>query len=270
MLRPDFPLIEDENVQFLLIDSALSVGLFLGMLWLQQLGRRLGKRQIERNPDAARSGLGPAEGAVFALLGLLIAFTFSGALQRIDYRRTLIVSELNALGTAWLRIDLAPAQHQPALRAAFREYFDARLAVYEALPDDEAARVELTKVARAQDELWRLVVAASAGSGPWPGQSVVPAFNEVFDVASERTAALLVHQPRVVLGLLYALGLACALLAGFAMASSERPPRLHIMSFAVVVALVVYVIVDMEHPRRGLIRIDASDRVLHELRATMD
>ena len=42
------------------------------------------------------------------------------------------------------------------------------------------------------------------------------------------------------------------------------------MSFAVVVALVVYVIVDMEHPRRGLIRIDASDRVLHELRATMD
>jgi hypothetical protein len=46
------------------------------------------------------------EGAVFGLLGLLIAFTFSGAASRFDDRRALIVEEANDIGTAWLRVAL--------------------------------------------------------------------------------------------------------------------------------------------------------------------
>ena len=57
--------------------------------------------------------MGVIEGAVFALLGLLLAFTFSGAATRFEGRRHLIVEEANDIGTAYLRVDLLPADAQP-------------------------------------------------------------------------------------------------------------------------------------------------------------
>src|SRR5262245_22835515 len=93
-------------------------GLLAGMLVCLELGRRLGVRRLERDPQGALAGLGAVEGAVFGLYGLLIAFTFSGAPARFDARRQLIAEEANAIGTAYLRIDLLAAESQPALRAA--------------------------------------------------------------------------------------------------------------------------------------------------------
>jgi hypothetical protein len=57
-------------------------------------------------------------------LGLLIAFIFSGALTRFDTRRVQVVEEANAIGTAWLRLDLLPAAAQPKLRDTFRAYVE--------------------------------------------------------------------------------------------------------------------------------------------------
>jgi len=112
-----------------------AVGLFIGMLFLLEIGRRIGARKLANDPEGARTGTGAIEGAVFALLGLLIAFTFSGAASKFDTRRQLIVEETNAIGTAYLRLDLLPASMQPALRESFRHYVDARLGAYRKLPD---------------------------------------------------------------------------------------------------------------------------------------
>src|SRR5499426_4920010 len=120
-------------------------GLFLGMLLFLEIGRRIAIRRMKEDTGNAAEGVGAVDGAVFALLGLLLAFTFSGASARFDHRRDLIVEETNAIGTAWLRLDLLPAQEQPALREGFRRYLDSRLAVYRALPDLSAARQELTR-----------------------------------------------------------------------------------------------------------------------------
>ncbi len=94
----------------------LTLGLFLGMLLLLEVGRRIGGRRMAKDPAGALAGIGAVEGAVFGLLGLLIAFTFSGAGTRFDTRRQLVVEETNAIGTAYLRLDLLPAALQPALR----------------------------------------------------------------------------------------------------------------------------------------------------------
>ena len=105
----------------------VSAVLFLAMMGTIELGRWLGRRRRRLEPDAGEGGVGTVEGAVFALLGLLLAFTFSGAASRFDARRDLITQETNAIGTAYLRIDLLPADHQPALRRAFADYVAARL-----------------------------------------------------------------------------------------------------------------------------------------------
>ena len=72
------------------VASLAAVGLFLGMLMLFEVGRFIGKRRLTRDPDGAAAGAGPAEAAVFGLLGLLLAFTFSGAASRFEDRRHLM------------------------------------------------------------------------------------------------------------------------------------------------------------------------------------
>src|SRR5688572_23037452 len=104
------------NVMPLLIGLGLFIGMFLGM----EAGRRLATRRLTRLGSASLAGFGAVEGAVFALMGLLVAFTFSGAAARLDARRTQIVDESNAIGTAWLRLDLLPPEAQPRLRDLFR------------------------------------------------------------------------------------------------------------------------------------------------------
>ena len=110
------------------IGGAIAAGIFFGILVALRGGRALGQRAIQR-VGASTPNVGSLEAAVFALLGLLIAFTFSGALSRFDGRRVQVVQEANSVGTAWSYIDLMPTSTQPKLRDTFRAYVDARIAM---------------------------------------------------------------------------------------------------------------------------------------------
>src|SRR6185436_11106468 len=107
---------------FALIAGLLALVLFLAMLALIEVGRRLGVSRLARDPDGLAKGIGASEGAIFGLLGLIIAFTFSGAASRFESRRQLITEEVNDIGTAYLRIDVVPEQVRPELRDLFRRY----------------------------------------------------------------------------------------------------------------------------------------------------
>jgi hypothetical protein len=175
-------------MDYALVASLFTLGLFLGMLLLLEIGRRIGVHRMRRDPEGARVGVGAVEGAVFGLLGLLIAFTFSGASSRFDTRRQLIVEETNAIGTAYLRLDLLPAGAQPALRESFRRYVDTRLEIYRKLPDVAAAKEELAKANTLQEEIWRQAVAACRAQGAQPAATMLPlpALNAMIDVPSFR------------------------------------------------------------------------------------
>lgn len=251
--------------------SLLALGLMLGMLVLLEIGRRMGDRRLANDPDGARAGTGTVEGAVFALLGLLIAFTFSGAASRFDARRDLIVQETNAIGTAYLRLDLLPAGAQPALRDLFRRYVDSRLETYRKIPDLEAVKTELARSIVLQGEIWNQAVAAGRLEGAPPSATMLllPALNDMIDITTTRTMAARMHPPLAIFAMLFGLGLASALLAGYGMAGGKSRNWLHMIGFAAVMAVAVYVILDIEFPRLGLIRVDAFDQALVELRATM-
>jgi hypothetical protein len=122
----------EDKVDFVFIVAVGVIVLFAALLALLELGNRLGTRAVALNPEAT-TGAGAMEGAVFALLGLLLAFTFSGAASRFDTRRSQIVEETNAIGTAYLRSDVLPPCGARAI--AFRRYLDQRIEVYRALPD---------------------------------------------------------------------------------------------------------------------------------------
>jgi len=247
-------------------------GLFLGMLLFLEIGRRIAIRRMKEDAGAAGEGIGAVDGAVFALLGLLIAFTFSGASARFDTRRQLIVEESNDIGTAYLRLDLLPADLQPALRESFRRYLDARIEVYRKLPDIAAAKESLAKANELQKQIWRQAVGASRTEGAPLAASILllPALNAMIDITTTRTMASLMHPPTVVFVMLFGLALAASLLAGYGMTGSRVRRWFHMLGFALVVAFAVYVIMDIEYPRLGLIRVDAFDQALVDLRESMD
>jgi hypothetical protein len=252
-----------------LIAILCALGLLAGILLLLEMGRRIGLQRMAMDAEGARAGLGTVEGAVFGLVGLLLAFTFSGASSRFDTRRQVIVEEANAIGTAYLRLDLLPAISQPALKQNFRRYLEARLAVFRKLPEFEAAKAELDRAAALQSEIWVQAVSACREAAQPATMLVLPALNEMIDMATTRTAGLRMHPPPVIFAMLIALLLAGSLLAGYGMAGSKTRSWLHILGFAVAMSVAVYVILDFEFPRVGLIRIDPFDQVLVDLRDSM-
>jgi hypothetical protein len=257
-------------MMFMFAVAAASALLFVAMLAAQEGGRRLAAwRAGGGEPEAG--GSTAIDAAVFALLGLLVAFTFSGAAARFDARRQLIVDETNDIGTAYLRIDLVPAEYQPALRQAFREYLDARLSAYRKLPDVQAAETELNRANVLQSEIWKQAVTAvhSPGTPTSTAILLVPSLNEMFDITTTRYMAMRMHPPYIIFGLLFALAIASALLAGYGMGGGSTRPWLHAVVFAAVMAVSVYVILDLEFPRFGLIRVDDFDQALVALRTSM-
>lgn len=140
----------------------LTLSFLLAMLCLLEVGRRLGRRWRAKAAAEAVAGGGAIEGAIFALLGLLMAFTFSGAAARFDTRRQLIVEEANAIGTSYLRLDLLPADAQPRLRERFRQYLMTRLDMYRKYLDSAATREALARSVILQGEIWTQAVQGRA------------------------------------------------------------------------------------------------------------
>lgn len=210
------------------------------------------------------------EAAVFALLGLLLAFAFSGAMSRLDARRELIVHEASAIGTAYLRLDVLPASDQPPMRRLFREYLDARLQVYENTSDVAVTDRHIAQATQLQQKIWAGIIAASRlDQSQNTTRSVLPAINEMIDVTTARTVALRTRLPSLIFGLLMVLALLSALLAGYAMAERKRRSLLHAVLFAASVSVTVYTVLDLDNPRAGLIRLDATERVLEQLRESI-
>lgn len=252
--------------------TLLGIAAFLLLMLLaSELGRRLGVAQIARDPEGLAKGIGAAEAAVFGLLGLLLAFSFSGAASRFEDRRHLITVEANAIGTAWLRIDLLSAEAQPQMRDLFRGYLDGRLDTYRHGDDLAAARASLADDALLQGRIWSLAVTETLKPGvpTQAGMLLLPALNEMIDITTTRAMATRNHPPLVVFMMLAALALVGALLVGYGTSINKQRTWLHTLVFAVILSITTYVIVDLEFPRLGLIRVDSADQVLTDLRASM-
>ncbi len=139
--------------------TAFALFLPIGVLVCLEIGRRLG---VRASVGGEIKGAGALEGATFALLGLLIAFTFSGAATRFEARRHLITEEVNAIGTAWLRIDVIPVEAQPAMRELFIQYMENRATVYRDNKDRQSLEKKMAVTAELQQKIWNAAIVATS------------------------------------------------------------------------------------------------------------
>jgi len=239
------------------------------MLLANQAGWRLRVKHLQ-GARGEPTGAGTLEGAVFGLMGLMIAFTFSGAASRFDQRRHLIVEEANDIGTAYLRIELLPEASRGPLKDEFRHYLDARLQTYRVATDFAQVTQLLQQTNQQQHRIWNMALEAVAeASIPPVAARLLPALNAMFDIVTTRTAETRIHPPVVVWMMLGSLTLVCSLLAGYGMGDTARRNWLHVLTFTAILSLTLFVIIDMEFPRVGFIRVDAMDEVLQDVRDSM-
>jgi hypothetical protein len=252
----------------LLFPVLFSIALLAGILVCLEAGRRIGLARLARDKDE-RQPTELVDSAVAALLGLLLAFTFSGALTRFDERRRLMAEETNAIGTAYLRLDLLAPEKQASLKDKLRRYADARIGAFHSVPDLDTSKSELARSQLLQGEIWSEAIAATRVSPGILPHEVLDPINAMIDMATTQRVATETHPPQVIYGILAGLALVAALLVGCKMAEARRRDGLHLVVYAGALAIVVYLILDLEYPRFGLIRVDSGDQVLIDLRRSM-
>jgi len=246
----------------------LLVGLFVGMMICLIVGQRLGRRDKVETTDSTLLRLTAVEAAIFGLMGLMVAFTFSGAADRYEYRRQLIVQEANSIGTSYRGLDLLPPAQQPGLRERYRRYVEARLDAYRTLSAGDDSHAKFVLATAIQQQIWTETVAALGEVVPEVMDIVLPPLNQMIEITTTRAIAGLTHTPKLIMVMLLFLSLVCSLLAGYVIAGTQaRQVGLHLLAFALVMTATIYVIVDLDYPRFGVIRVDFADKALEDLLA---
>jgi hypothetical protein len=239
-------------------------GLFFGTIATIEIAYRLGLRRWSKQPEARRGVSSTIEASIFSVMGLLIGFSFYGAGARFDNRRSIVGLEANAMSTAYLRLDLLPQATQPPIRDLFRKYVRCRIDVLNSVSDPEKLREGLVQVLVLQRSIWDQAVAAAKESGPAVQTLVLSSLNEMIDITTTSAVAAMTHPPFAVFLMLLISIVASAAVIGYSASARQYRDWISIAAFALILSAAVYVTIDYEYPRLGLIRVDPVDRVLTE------
>ena len=217
------------------------------------IGFRVAGRRLAANPDAP-TDIGGIEGVVYGLFGLLLAFTFAFVVDRAEVRRELVVEEANAIEVSFLRSAVAPSPERAALEQLHRRYLAARVAYVEAGGKADRARA-LEEADTLQGELWSKAVSVALSSPLSPLYPLLlAAQNDMFDVRNRRTGSLHARLPDAVVLFLLATTVLTALVVGYSLGLRRAWHPTLSVAFAMLMAVVLYLILDIDRPFRGLIR----------------
>lgn len=230
-----------------------------------EIGRQLGLLRARRAEVEKESSVGAMVGATLGLLAFIMAFTFGMAGSRFDNRRQLLLDEVNAIGTAYLRTDLLEDPQQQKLQELFREYVDVRVnGVATGNFDQLIKRSE-----ELHQEMWKQAVASGQRS---PNSTTTMLFiqslNEVIDLHQKRVlAGNRARIPDVIWLGLFAIIILAMVVMGYHAGLTGSNRSMAVFAFALAFSVVMYLIADLDRPRSGLIQV--SQQPMAELRESM-
>ena len=237
-------------VQSVSLPSLLAT-LFLALVVSSEIGHRLGAR---RGGGRDREG-GIIATATFALLALLIAFTYSMALMRYDMRRAVVLDEANALRDAARLAPLLPDDDGPAIVNDLRRTLD--LALRLGVPyDPKTFEADGPETATVSGRMWgHLGTALAAQPGSLPATRMTQALTTLDDAVERRTTALRNHVPMTVYAILVGTALVAMAFAGYGAGAAEADRRVSAAVMALLLSSVIAVTLDLQRPDRGTVEI---------------
>lgn len=232
------------------------------------LASRIGVSLRALTGNASQEDGGYILSAALGLLALLIGFTFSLALNQYEMRRDLVLQEANAIGTTYLRAELAPDPFRSELQTLVRRYVDVRLALADAGEDAAAIARAEAQAALLQRQMWdTTVVAIPHIDPPVAGPLLTAAVNDTIDFAASRKAALAERLPGSVVLALLAYAVISAGILGYVTRGNRRDAQISAFVLFVLVALAITLVLDLDRPRTGSIVV--SQAPLLDLKASL-
>ncbi len=243
---------------------------FVGYLLLFTLsieaGFRLGRWKgpsADVLAESRKAQAGTVLGAMLALVGFLVAFTFGMAGSQYDARRKLVIDEANAIGTTYLRAAHMPEPHRSNIRRLLREYAADRQIVAEVVSDEMKVRAQ-----QFHEKIWTESTMITRADRTPVVSVFIQSLNETIDIYAKRVDVVLWKRiPDMLFVVLSFLSMVVMVMYGYWMGWSDRrhvfPTTLLVVAYATVFLLVV----DLDRPSGGFFQV--SHQPLVELSQSM-
>jgi hypothetical protein len=196
-----------------------------------------------------REDFGVVLGATLTLLGLLIGFSFSMAINRYDQRKLYEEAEANAIGTEYLRLGLLSGDTSK-VRELLKAYLDQRILFYTTRHDGGLAKIN-ADTAMLQNELWSAIQSRKEE----PNAVVVltvTGMNDVLNSQGYSQAAWWNRIPVAAWALMFTIAICCNALIGY---GARRTGWRLFMILPAAAAIAFFLIADLDSPRGGAIRV---------------
>jgi hypothetical protein len=230
----------------------IAMGLIAGLIAAHEIGFWIGSLTRSADEPFDRQ-VGPVRTSTAALVAFLVGFAFSGAASRFVDRVDIVVKEANALGTAYLRADAIAEPQRGELKAALKEYTADRVALLSREGRDQIDAL-LAKVNGLHERMWRSAVEVTQGDAPLM-TLVLPPINEVIDLHSVHLAMARRHLPTPIMAMLLGTAAISVGMIGFGNGRVGRRFSVLDSVYGAVLALALWMTIDLDHPGMGLIRV---------------
>jgi hypothetical protein len=216
------------------------------------LGHWIGKLRGEGG-ELSETQQGYVVSSIFALLALLVAFTFGLAVDRYQARRLLVVQEATAIEAVYLKAQILDEPHRSRFSSLLIRYTEGQLALAKARHDDANAQKLLSEDDANLRDIWASTVAAFQSVKTLDfSSSFVDSVNELVKTDAERKAARRSQIPTTILMALFFYTLvAAAVLGGIMKTRKGRQFNLVLLALNI---LALMLITDINRPVEGTIR----------------
>lgn len=232
--------------------------LLLVMLLMVYVGRKVGFKS-NQHPE---SNSGTVVSAILGLMAFLLAFTFGMSGARYDTRRGNIVHEANAIGTAILYADLYPEEERKAFRNDFKQYLEERIQYFNnGVTSESGPKVDYGK------KLWDRAVRLSFNSDYFvAAQQMLPALTTMLDANTTRLIGEISRVPDSIVWMLFIIAVVSAFYLGYSSVGKGRIDWFVTTGFCVLTCVIIFITLDLDRPRRGLIQLTTSEKAMIDLR----
>ena len=236
---------------------AVYVGTVVVVLIAAEIGFRIGIWLQRRDPASEKTPMtGVVVGGMLGLMAFLLAFSIGIVIGQHNGRKAMVVTEANAVGTAYLRAGFLDEPDLTSTRDLLREYVEVRLAAAEDMTLFESA---MTRSEEIHGQLWSIVEDnVRQGQESDIMAIFVESINEVIDVHTLRLAAFDLRLPRLLGVVLYAAVVLSFLLVGVASSEDGKRDPFTILLFSLAFVAVLMILVDLDRPEQGLLTVSQT------------
>jgi hypothetical protein len=224
----------------------LTVVIVLFSIWI---GAFLGNRKRRQPDHQDESSLSSIIGATLGLLAFMLAFTFGIAAERYQTRKQLLLDEVNAIGTTFLRARLLQEPHRSEVQKLLREYVDIRVHLAKETPKRQFEEFKeiLSRSEAMQNQLWSHAVAlAEADRSSEVDALFISSLNEVIDFHNSRITVLQYHIPTLIWYVLFFITILSMATVGYqAGLSGQSSIKIGIV-LALTFSSVIFLITDLD------------------------